>query len=75
MHEEKKMIFFNLSILLLESLRSFLILRFMKENEMKNNFSLLFFTFNIVIYLYCYILIVMSIMWLCDLTKKSLDLN
>lgn len=51
MHEEKKMIFFNLSILLLESLRSFLILRFMKENEMKNNFSLLFFTFNIVIYL------------------------
>lgn len=41
-------------ILLLESLRLFLILRFMKENEMKNNFSLLFFTFNIVICLLWY---------------------
>lgn len=47
--KKKNDIFFKVSILLLESLRSFLILRFMKENEMKNNFSLLLSTFNMLL--------------------------
>lgn len=36
-------------ILLFEKLRLFLILGFMKENEMRNNFSLLFYDINYVI--------------------------
>lgn len=36
-------------ILLLEKLRLFLILGFMKENEMRYNFSLLFYDINYVI--------------------------